>query len=69
MTCSHVYKLDPPDGEFSYGVCLRCGDEKSWPNHTPYHKNAWKKHLRRKPPEDPHQKKLDKEYVSRLVEN
>ena len=38
MTCVHHWVIDPPEGQFSKGRCLKCGEEQKFQNYFPYSK-------------------------------
>ena len=35
-TCVHHWVIEPPEGPFSKGKCLRCGEEKEFQNYFPH---------------------------------
>lgn len=37
-TCVHHWVIEPPEGQFSNGKCLKCGEEKVFHNYFPHSK-------------------------------
>ena len=35
-TCIHHWVIEPPEGPFSKGKCLKCGEEKEFQNYFPH---------------------------------
>jgi len=35
-TCIHHWVIEPPEGPFSKGKCLKCGEEKEFHNYFPH---------------------------------
>ncbi len=36
--CIHHWSIEPPEGQFSRGICLKCGEEKQFQNYFPFSK-------------------------------
>ena len=36
ITCIHHWIIEPPEGPFSIGKCLKCGNEKEFQNYFPH---------------------------------
>ncbi len=45
MTCRHHWRIEPPEGPYSVGRCIRCGEERAFRN-SEWDDAYWKRSVR-----------------------